>query len=165
MDAKKWLLLFLVVLGGRSSTDVRCTRNCVNTLRVPDEMRVNEGRGRAGKKLPVLTAHDRSAMTEVAEHILHCALAQCDPHTKGQLRGVHLLVAFAVEKLASSGILSRLTADPLKANCCQETCPHRGVVVRDVHLTPCLSIAPKALLLLFFKFSIVFCDTRDHTWE
>ena len=36
MDAKKWFLLLLVVLGGSSSTDVRCMRNGVNTLGVPD---------------------------------------------------------------------------------------------------------------------------------
>jgi hypothetical protein len=49
----------------------------------------------------VLAAHDGCAVAEVAEDVLHGALAQCDPHGEGQLLGVQLLVAPRVQELAA----------------------------------------------------------------
>ena len=56
------------------SSNVGSTRKGVNTLGIPDGS-VIEGRQREGRRLPVLTAHDRGPVTKVAEHILHGALA------------------------------------------------------------------------------------------
>ena len=68
--------------------------------------------------IPILATHDWGAMTKMAEDILHGALAQGDPHAKGQPGRVHLLVALAVQELASSGVLSRFTADSFEADGC-----------------------------------------------
>ena len=68
--------------------------------------------------IPILTTHDRGTMTKMAEDILDGALAQSDPHAKGQPGRVHLLVALAVQELAPSGVLSWFTADSFEADGC-----------------------------------------------